>query len=199
MQGRLGPLRLVEQGVELGRDFLQRAALVQYLEHPRRARFHEPARQFLPHALGNERIDFAARHHGAHERFGFGRDVEAEARGEARDAQDAHRVLGEGRAHVAQDAGAQVLGAVERIDEVAVLVARDRVDREIAAREVLLERHVGRRMELEAVIAARGLALGARERVLLVRFGMKKNREILADRTVAERRPSRPGVAPTTT
>ena len=122
--------------------------------------FHEPAREFLPHALRNERVDLSVRHHLAHERFGFGRDVEPEARGEAREPEDAHRVLAEGRAHVTQQTCAQVIGAIERIDEVAVLVARDRVDREIAAREVLLERHVGRRVELEAVIAAAGLAAG---------------------------------------
>ena len=61
-----------------------------------------------------------------------------------------------------------------------------RVDREVAAREVLLQRHVGRGVELEAVIAARGLALGARERVLLLRFRVQEHREILADRLVAE-------------
>ena len=76
--------------------------------------------------------------------------------------------------------------AVERVDDAALLVARDRVDREVAAREVLLERHVGRGVELEAVIAARGLALGARERVLLVRLRMQEHREIPADGLVAE-------------
>ena len=44
----------------------------------------------------------------AHQRFGLGRDAEAEARREARDAQHAQRILGERRADVAQDAGTQV-------------------------------------------------------------------------------------------
>ena len=60
---------------------------------------------------------------------------------------------------------------------VARLVARHRVDREVAAREVLLERHVGRDEELEAAVAAAVLALGARQRVFLARLRMQEHRE----------------------
>ena len=78
------------------------------------------------------------RDHGAHQLQRLGRDREIEARGEARHAQDAHRVFGERRPDVAQHARLQIGGAAERIDEIAGLVPRDRVDREIAAREILL-------------------------------------------------------------
>ena len=47
--------------------------------------------------------------HRAHELQRLRRDVEAEARREARDAQDAHRVFRERRAHVAQHAGLEIV------------------------------------------------------------------------------------------
>jgi hypothetical protein len=53
-------------------------------------------------------------------------------------------------------------------------------------------------MEFEAVVAGSGLALGARERVLLARLGIEENREVAADSDVAGVA-QRIGVAPTTT
>ena len=107
------------------------------------------------------------------------------ARGETRDAQHAHRILGERGRHMAQHARLEIARAAERIDEVAVVVLGDRVDREVAALEILLERdrRIGR--EDEAVVAAPALALGARERVFLARLGMQEHREIAADRAKA--------------
>ena len=67
------------------------------------------------------------------------------------------------------------------------LVLGHRVDGQVAAREVLLERDAAVGVELEAVVAGAGLALGARERVLLVRLGMEEHREVAADGEVAER------------
>ena len=58
---------------------------------------------------------------------------------------------------------------------------RDRVDREVAALEILLERHRGRGVERESRIARRRLALGARERVLLAGTRMQKHGKVLAD------------------
>ncbi|MGF6370395.1 hypothetical protein OKW40_003145 [Paraburkholderia sp. RAU6.4a] len=87
----------------------------------------------------------------------------------------------------------QVSLAVERIDDgagqlaVRAHLARHRVDRQIAAREVFFERHVGRIEKLEAVIAGRRLALGARERVLLLRLRMQEYRKVLAHRPIALR------------
>ena len=60
----------------------------------------------------------------------------------------------------------EVRAPAVRVDERPVGVARHRVDREVAALQVVLERDVGREMQLEAAIARPGLALGARERVL---------------------------------
>src|SRR6185312_3952057 len=61
------------------------------------------------------------------------------------------------------------------------------VDGEVATREVVLQRHVGRGVEAETVVARPRLALGARQRVFLAGVGMQEHREILADRLVALR------------
>jgi len=74
---------------------------------------------------------------------------------------------------------------VVRIDHVAVLVFGDRVDRQVAAQQVVLERHAAIGVELEAVVAGTGLALGARERVFFARRGVEKDGEVAPDRDVA--------------
>ena len=164
----------------------RRAAFGQHAKHARRLAFHQPAREFLPHALGNQRGGFAVHHHVTHQLQGHGRDREIEARGEPCHAQYAHRVFGERRPDVTQYARFQIGNAAVRVDDFAIGVFGNRVDGEIAARQVLLQSDAGVRVKLEPVIAARGLALGARERVFLFGFGMQKHREILADRFVAE-------------
>jgi hypothetical protein len=65
------------------------------------------------------------------------------------------------------------------------LVPGDGVDGEVAAPQVVLQRDVGRGVDGEALIAAAALALGAGERVFLVRLGMQEHREVLADRLEA--------------
>jgi hypothetical protein len=52
----------------------------------------------------------------------------------------------------------------------AVLGARHRVDGQVAPDQVVFQRDVGRGVEHEAVVAGRGLALGARQRVFLLRL-----------------------------
>ena len=64
---------------------------------------------------------------------------------------------------------------------VAVGVARHRVDGQIAAPQVFVERDVRRVAHFEAAVAGTGLALGARERVFLVGFRVQEHREIAAD------------------
>jgi hypothetical protein len=88
---------------------------------------------------------------------------------------------------VAQHARRKVGLAAEGIDQRAVLVLGDGVDGEVAPRQILFQRHVGRGVEDEALVARRGLALGARQGVFLVRLGMQEHREILADRLEAAR------------
>ena len=183
----VGALRHAEQAIDLGQHARERAAAAQHLEHPRRLVLHQAARELLPDALGHQRIDFAVGDHLAHQRFGLGGDLEVgEARREARHAQDAHGVLGECRRDMAQHLGVEVAPAAVRIDQRAVLVLGDRVDGEVAAGEVVLERDAAVGVELEAVVARAGLALGARERVLLARVRMQEDGEVAADRQIAE-------------
>ena len=80
----------------------------------------------------------------------------------------------------------EVRAPAVRVDERPVGVARHRVDREVAALQVVLERDVGREMQLEAAIARPGLALGARERVLFAGFRVQEYGKIAADLAVAE-------------
>ena len=186
VERRLRVRRDFEQSRELGRDFPQRSALLKHLEHARGTRFHEPARKLLPHALGNQRVGFSACDDRAHELERLGRDIEAKARGESRNPQDSHGVFDKCGADVAKNAGAQILRAVVGVYEVSIGIARDRVDREIAPRKIVLQRHVGRAVELESVISAAALAFGAGERMLFVRFRVQENREIPADGPVTE-------------
>src|SRR5262249_3210379 len=76
----------------------------------------------------------------------------------------------------------QIAFAAEWIDERAVFVTRHRIDGQVAAREILFERDLWRRVKHEAVVAGSGLALGARQRVLLVRLRMQEHREVFPDR-----------------
>ncbi len=176
-----------EQRVDFGEQPDERAAVAQHVDHARRMGLHQAARELLPHAFRREFRELSGLRQRAHQRERLRRDGEREARGEAGDAQHAQGILGECRRHVAEDSRPQVRFAAVGIDERPVLVARHRVDREIAARQVLAERHVGRDEELEAAVAAAVLALGARQRVLLVRLRMQEHRKIAADRSVAGR------------
>ena len=115
-----------------------------------------------------------------HQRQGFVRHAEAErriTRGEARHAQDAHRVFGEGFGHVAQQARFEVALPAVGIDDVAGVVLRHRVDGEIAPPQIVLELHVGRELGGEAAIPRRHLALQARERVFFLGLRMQEHRE----------------------
>ena len=172
-------------GLYLGEGFRQKAGLAQHVEHPLRVRLGKPLGELLPDPLGDQRVGFSRIDHAAHEVQGLGVHLEAESRREPRHAQDAHRVLGERRADVAQEAPLEVLPAAEGVDQRAVLVPGDRVDGEVAPAQVFLERDIRRGVHREALVAAPALSLGAGERVLLVRPGMQEDREVLADRLVA--------------
>ena len=82
-------------------------------------------------------------------------------------------------------------------------VARDRVDREIAALQVLLEGHRRRGVELEPRVTRRRFALRPRQRVLFAGVRMQEYREslcrrggILEPRARRPRRRRRPSRAP---
>ena len=171
------------QRIELRQHARQRAAVMQYRKHRRRRTFHQPFGELLPDALGHQRIGLAGLHHLHHQRLRLRGDGKAEARRKPRHPQDAHRILGECRADMAQHAAADIFGAVARVDQPSRLVARQRVDGQVAALQVLLQRDVGRGVESEAVVARRGFALGARQRVLFVGLRMQEHRKIAPDRT----------------
>jgi hypothetical protein len=75
---------------------------------------------------------------------------------------------------MAEHARLQVALAAEGVDQGAVFLLRNGVDREVAARQVLLQRDVGRRVKQEALVSRPGLAFGARERVFLVGLRMQE-------------------------
>ena len=164
----------------------KRSACGERAEHARRVPLHQAARELLPHPLRNQRISLAIGDHGAHQLQSFRRDCEIEASRKARDAQDAHRVFGERGPDVSQYARLEIGAAAERIDDAAPFILCNGVNGQIAPREILLERDLGRGVEFEAVIAACSLAFGACECIFLVRFGVQKHREVFADRFVAE-------------
>jgi len=177
-------LRHAEQRIELRQQHAQRAAGAQRLDGGTRLRFAERALDLAPHALGHQRVDLARAGDLAHQGQRLVGDAEAqrrEARGEARHAQDADRVLGERRRDMAQHAALEVGTPAVGVDEPSVGGARHGVDGEVAPREVLLQRDRRREVGGEAVVAGRDLALEARQRVLLVRLGMQEDREIAAD------------------
>ena len=158
----------------------QRAGLVQHVQHARRLDGHEAARQFLPHALGHQRVGLAGLDHAAAQRQRLGRDAEiGEARREA-----ASRRMRTGSSSKAsptwRNARAQVGLAAQRVDQLAIGLARNGVDGEIAAAQIVFQRHVDTGMEGEALVAVAGLALGAGERVFLFGARMQEHRKIAA-------------------
>jgi hypothetical protein len=110
------------------------------------------------------------------------------ARREARQPQQAHGVFDEGVGDMAQHAAAQVALAAAGVDQRAVFVARHGIDGQVAARQVLFQRHLGRGVEGEAVVARRRLALGARQRHFFVRLRVQEDREVAP--TGGSRRPA---------
>ena len=99
---------------------------------------------------------------------------------------------------MAEHARAQVGLAAQRVDQLAIGLARNGVDGEIAAAQIVFQRHVDTGMEGEALVAVAGLALGAGERVFLFGARMQEHRKIAAHGHEAPARHIL-GVAPTTT
>ena len=185
----LGRLRHAEQRIDLGVDGLQRAAVAQHAEEYAGRRLAQRLLRFLPHAFRNQRVDLAARHQGAHQLQGFRRHAESErreARGKARHAQHAHRILDERLRHVAQGARVEIPTPSEGIDQRAVGGLRHRIDGQVAPREILLQRHVGTESYVKAAVSGGHLALEPRERVFLLRVGMKKDRKVAPDLAVIQ-------------
>ncbi len=106
-------------------------------------------------------------------------------RGEARHAQHAQRVFGEGRRHVAQQSGLQITLATVGVDQLPLLVFGNGIDGEVASLQILLEGDLGAGMEGEAAITAAALALGTRQGVLLAALRMQEHRKVCAHRAKA--------------
>ena len=191
----LGPLGDAPEPVEFGQQHLQGAAFAQHLEHARGFAGHQAAGQLLPDALGHQVADFTVLHHPAHQRHGFiGHAEVGKPCRKARQPQDAHRVFGKGPGHMPQDLGLQVALSSIRVHDPALpgggggmgqrLGYRHGIDGEVAAGQVVFERHIGRGLYRKALVAPRRLAFGAGQRVFLAAVRVQKHREVLADRQV---------------
>ena len=88
---------------------------------------------------------------------------------------------------MAEEAALEILPAAEGVDQRAVSRLGHGVDGQIAPRQILLERDLGRSVEGEAVVTAPALALGAGQRHLFAGAGVQEDREVLAHRLVAQR------------
>ncbi len=176
-----------KQPLELRQQTLERLGVAKDGDHPGRSLLRQPARDFLPDPFGHQGVDLAIGHHPPHQRERAAFDGElGEAGSEPCDAQHADRIFDECGADVPEQPGCEVPPPAVRINEVARrLVLGHRIDRQVAALEVGFERDGRICVEFEAGVSRRHLSLGASERVLLVRPGMKKNREVAAHRLVA--------------
>ncbi|CRI63107.1 hypothetical protein THIOKS11160003 [Thiocapsa sp. KS1] len=172
------------EAIDLGEQPHQCAALAQHLEEPRGSILAKRARQLLPDPLRDQGIDLPGRDHLAHQVHGLGRDTEAEvveAGREAGETQDPDRVFREGRGDMAQDARLEVRKPSVGIDQDTGRILGERIDGEVPALQVLLEGDLRVGVHGKAVITGRGLALGARQGVLVLGLWMEKDREVLAD------------------
>jgi len=141
----LGRLRHAEQAIDFGEQAGQRAAIAQHPEHARGLRFHQAACDLLPHPLGHQRVDLAVVDHPPHQRIGFRRHRKVgETGGEARNSQNADRILGEGFADVAEHSCRQIALPAIGVHQRAGLVLGHRVDGEVAPPQVFLQRDVRR-------------------------------------------------------
>jgi hypothetical protein len=139
----LDPLRLRRAAEEVGQrrhQDLQCADVAQQLEALQRMATAQQAQDLLQQA--RRRRARQVRSAGGHRRQRVRFDVEAEPAGELRRAQDAHRVLAEAHARIADGADRpraqvrQAAGIVE--DAVADRIEEQRIDREVAPQCVLL-------------------------------------------------------------
>ena len=79
----------------------------------------------------------------------------------------------------------QITLATKRIGQGAIFGLRHGIDGQVAARQILLQRHIGVGVKDEATIARRGLAFGTRQGVLFMRLRVQKDGKILAHRRVS--------------
>jgi hypothetical protein len=181
-------LRHSEQCIHFGKDAPKRAAGAQRFDVDVGAVRCQRFNGLLPDALRAQRLHLAGCDDVFHEleRFSGDREVErCETRGEACHAQHTQRILAKCRRHVSQNARFEVGSSRPRVDDLAVLAAGDGVDGEVAALEVVFERHRRRGIERKAGISRRGLTLDSSECVFFAGARVQEYRKILADAPIA--------------
>ena len=172
-----------EETVHLRKQPGQGAAFAQDLEEPGGFGPIQGLGQLLPYPLGYQGVHLTAVHHGAHQGHGLVCDSKTQvcvSGSKSRYAQDAHRVFRKGVGDMTQHPVLQIRSAAVEIDEIALLVPRQGVDCEIATAQILLQGHIGIRVDDEAAIAGGRLALGSRQGVFLFGFGVQKDRKVTA-------------------
>ena len=182
-------LRHTEELLQLREDARQGAAVAQHFKKTHRALFTQGVFRLLPHPFRHQRIHLAIRHHLFHQLVGGVGNMKAplvKACSIAGDAQNPHRIFGEGVGDVAQFALLQIVATIEGVDQIAIAILGHGVDGQVAALEILFQSDVRVGVKAEAVITRCGLAFGAGEGVLLFGLRMEKDREILAHRLVTE-------------
>jgi len=107
------------------------------------------------------------------------------ARGKARGAQYAQRVLYERLRDVAQQPLFEIRPAAVWVDDAAVCILCHGVDGEVPPEQVVLQRDCGVAVHDKTGVPVAPLALGARQRVFFLGFGMQEHREILAHLLIA--------------
>ena len=127
-------LRHAEQRIDFREQCGERAAVAHHLDEHLRVGAAYGKLDFREHPLCSEVREFAACRDSAHQGEGLRRYTEAAAGKsprETRHPQHAQRILAEGRGHVTQNAGSQILEAPVRIDQRAIAVARDGIDGQV--------------------------------------------------------------------
>ncbi len=186
----LGGGRHPEQGIQLGEQRSQGAALAQHLEEHLWGRSQQYLLQLLPDSLRGQVSQLAGLGHLAHQCQRLGGHHEAlgvEAGGEAGHPQNAQRIFSKGGGDVAKQPLFQILDAAIGIVQLSRLILGDGVDGEIPAQQILLQRHLRRGVADEAGITATLLALGAGQRVLLLGLGVQEHGKIAAHLGKAQR------------
>jgi len=166
-------LRHAEQRIQLRQQALQGATFAQHLEETHRLLFCECAFKFRPDTLGDQCFHFTGLHERAHQYLRLVRNRIAEARGKARHSQHPQRVFGERRRNMPQNAALEVGRPVEQINQPAGGIFGHRIDSQVTAREILLQRHIRPGVHRKPLVTLAALALGTRQRVLLLGLGWR--------------------------
>ncbi len=181
-------LRDTVQCVDLWEDHSQRAAVSQGLKEDIRTRLPEPAFRLLPNALGHKSVDLARGDHIPHQHeslFGYRKAQVGESGSEPGHAENPDGVLHERIRNVPQQSVFQILLAPVGIDDLPRGTFGHRVDRQIAAPEVLFQSDIGRKPRRESPVSGGHFSLEAGEGVFFLCLRMQEDGEFPAHGDVA--------------